>query len=72
MTKDAVALFDPQGSLLFANPVMRPALGESTGSIERLLPDGHPYRLAVSAALQRHESPPPPPRHSWSSFPRLP
>jgi signal transduction histidine kinase len=54
--EDAVALFDPNGSLLFANPVMRPALGDAHGPIDRILPGDHPYRVAVDIALSRKES----------------
>ena len=49
--EDAVALFAPDGTLLFANPAMRPALSGESGSIGALLPEGHPYRRAIEASL---------------------
>jgi signal transduction histidine kinase len=54
--EDAVALFDPSGTLLFANPAMQPALAAEHGRIDELLPDGHPYRVAVETALATRES----------------
>ena len=45
--EDAVGLFDANGSLLFANPAMRTTLGDRNGTIDQLLPPGHPYRVAV-------------------------
>ncbi len=53
--EDAVALFAPDGTLLFANPAMRPALGGATGALHTLLPAEHPYRAAVEAAYARRE-----------------
>jgi signal transduction histidine kinase len=49
--EDAVALFGTDGTLLFANPSMRGVLSGSDGTVDRLLPDGHPYRTAVEDAL---------------------
>jgi signal transduction histidine kinase len=49
--EDAVALFAPDGTLLFANPAMRPALSDESGSIGDVLPEGHPYRVAIEASL---------------------
>jgi signal transduction histidine kinase len=49
--EDAVALFAPDGTLLFANPAMQPSLGAPTGTVSTILPDGHPYREAVESAL---------------------
>jgi signal transduction histidine kinase len=54
--EDAVALFNPAGVLLFANPAMSPVLSADSGPIETLLPDGHPYRVAVETALASGES----------------
>ncbi len=54
--EDAVALFDQQGTLLFANPAMRPSLSGESGPIDRLLPPSHPYRLAVERALAERRS----------------
>ena len=54
--EDAVGLFDANGSLLFANPAMRTALGDRNATIDQLLPPGHPYRVAVNTALERRES----------------
>ncbi len=46
--EEAVALFAPDGVLLFANPAMRTTLqaGDSS-SLAQLLPETHPYRRAV-------------------------
>jgi signal transduction histidine kinase len=49
--EDAVALFAPDGTLLFANPAMRPSFSGPMGTVRTLLPGGHPYRLAVESAL---------------------
>jgi signal transduction histidine kinase len=49
--EDAVALFAPDGRLLFANPAMRAALGAGQGSISTLLAPQHPYRIAVEDTL---------------------
>jgi len=54
--EDAVALFDLNGSLLFANPAMRPALGDATGPIDQVLPEDHPYRRAVDTAVRGRKS----------------
>jgi signal transduction histidine kinase len=57
--EDAVALFDPQGSLIFANPAMHTILGDTSGPIDKLLPAGHPFRTAVATVLDEHRSPDP-------------
>jgi signal transduction histidine kinase len=49
--EDAVALFAPDGTLLFANPAMRPALSAESGSVGQVLPEDHPFRRAVEASL---------------------
>ncbi|HUF48370.1 MAG TPA: ATP-binding protein [Vicinamibacterales bacterium] len=49
--EDAVALFASDGTLLFANPAMRPFVGDDGQSIGERLPADHPYRLAVERAL---------------------
>ena len=49
--EDAVALFAPDGTLLFANPAMRPSFTGPMGTVRTLLPVGHPYRTAVESAL---------------------
>ena len=49
--EDAVALFAPDGTLLFANPAMRNVLTADSGTIAQLLPAGHPYRTAVEDTL---------------------
>jgi signal transduction histidine kinase len=49
--EDAVALFAPDGTLLFANPAMRPSFTGPMGTVRTLLPMGHPYRTAVEGAL---------------------
>jgi signal transduction histidine kinase len=51
--EDAVALISTDGTVLFANPAMRPTLGE--GNITAL-PSDHPYRLAVESVLERRDS----------------
>ena len=48
---DMVALFSPDGQLLFANPAMSAVLGGTTGTVADLLPVGHPYRTAIEDAL---------------------
>lgn len=56
--EDAVALFSPGGTLLFANPAMEATFAAPHGQLEQLLPAGHPFRTAVTRALtdpdQRH------------------
>jgi signal transduction histidine kinase len=49
--EDAVALFGPDGTLLFANPAMEAGFSGVTGTIDELLPPDHPYRRAVEATL---------------------
>ena len=51
-----MALFAPDGTLLFANPSMRTALAGESGAIGELLPDSHPYRRAVETALTSGQS----------------
>ena len=55
--EDAVALFAPDGTLLFANPAMRATL-RSTGSttLGELLPPEHPYRQLVDKTIMTRES----------------
>ncbi|HOC17602.1 MAG TPA: ATP-binding protein [Vicinamibacterales bacterium] len=56
--EDEVALINPAGELLFANPAMRRALPpESFGRpIDDVLPAGHPYRELVQATLREGQS----------------
>jgi signal transduction histidine kinase len=49
--EDAVALFSPGGTLLFANPSMEASFAVPSGRLDQLLPLGHPYRAAVEQAL---------------------
>ena len=49
--EDAVALFAPDGRLLFANPAMRAALGAEQGSVATWLAPEHPFRIAVEDTL---------------------
>jgi signal transduction histidine kinase len=49
--EDAVAFFSSDGTLLFANPTMRPVVGDDGASIREHLAADHPYRLAVERAL---------------------
>jgi signal transduction histidine kinase len=57
--EDAVALFGPDGAMLFTNQAMRVTFDGREGSITDLLPDGHPYRTAVTGVLATHASQPP-------------
>lgn len=56
--EDEVAIFNPAGELLFANPAMRRALPpESFGRpIDDVLPAGHPYRDLVQGTLTERQS----------------
>jgi signal transduction histidine kinase len=54
--EDAVALFAPDGTLLFANPTMRGVLTAESGAVDHVLPEGHPYRTAVAASLASGEA----------------
>ena len=67
--EDAVALFGPDGTLLFSNAAMETALGlpaETTqdpppdATLQSLLPADHPYRVAVERALAGRASRPAP------------
>jgi C4-dicarboxylate-specific signal transduction histidine kinase len=60
--EEAVALFAPDGALLFANPAMRATLhaGDS-GSLAELFPESHPYRHVVEETLKTRK--PQGPRH---------
>ena len=60
--EDAVALFGPGGTLLFANPSMEATFAASHGQLEQLLPAGHPFRTAVVRALTDPEQRYPPVR----------
>ena len=52
--EDAVALFAPDGTLLFANPAMEArVLWTSPAPSAICLPPRHPYRAAVEATLWR-------------------
>jgi signal transduction histidine kinase len=61
--EDAVALFAPDGALLFANPAMRSVLHSDANSLDQLLPAGHPYRGLVDATLAKRQSQEP--VHVW-------
>jgi signal transduction histidine kinase len=56
--EDQVAIFNPLGELLFANPAMRAALpSDPVGRpIDDVFPAGHPYRELVQAALRDKQS----------------
>jgi signal transduction histidine kinase len=55
--EDAVALFNPKGELLFANPAMQPVLPPSAiGRPLGDLPADHPYRGIVEDALTSRSS----------------
>ena len=49
--EDAVALFAPDGSLLFANPAMRSSFESDGNTVGTLLPKEHPYRRLVEATM---------------------
>ena len=52
--EDAVALFGPDGALLFSNAAMDASIGAAVQpgtKLEGLWPAGHPYRAAVERAL---------------------
>jgi signal transduction histidine kinase/HAMP domain-containing protein len=56
--EDAVALFNPEGELLFANPAMRATLPADplARAVDDLLPAGHPYRGVVEQTLATRQS----------------
>jgi signal transduction histidine kinase len=56
--EDAVALFNPSGELLFANPAMQHTLPVAAIGrvLEGLLPNGHPYRTLVEETLATRNS----------------
>jgi signal transduction histidine kinase len=56
--EDEVAIFNPKGEVLFANPAMRAALpADPVGRpIDDVLPAGHPYRELVETALREKQS----------------
>jgi signal transduction histidine kinase len=56
--EDAVAIFSPEGELLFANPAMRAVLpGQPFGRpIDDLLPEGHPLSGIVQETLSSRQS----------------
>lgn len=56
--EDAVALFNPEGELLFANPAMLTSLPDAPlgRPIDDTLPEGHPYRTIVESTLSSGES----------------
>ena len=56
--EDAVALFNPSGELLFANPAMEPLLPANAigRALRGLLPGDHPYRTIVEETLATRRS----------------
>lgn len=56
--EDEVAIFNPKGELLFANPAMRAVLPPDPGGrpIDDVLPLGHPYRDLVQSTLRERQS----------------
>jgi signal transduction histidine kinase len=56
--EDAVALFSPNGELLFSNPAMQPVLPPDTigRAVRGLLPIGHPYTQIVEETLATRRS----------------
>jgi signal transduction histidine kinase len=56
--EDAVAIFSPEGEILFANPAMRVTLPAEPFArpVDDLLPADHPYRRIVEDTLASHES----------------
>ena len=56
--EDEVAIFNPEGELLFANPAMRVHLpAEAFGRpVDDVLPEGHPYRTLVQTTIRERQS----------------
>jgi len=57
--EDAVAVFDTQGTLLFANEAMRESLPKDLVTrrrVDDLWPASHPFRVAVDGAQGSHQS----------------
>ncbi len=56
--EDAVAIFNPEGELLFANPAMRATLSADAFArpIDDVLPADHPYRRVVQDTLATRQS----------------
>jgi signal transduction histidine kinase len=56
--EDAVAIFSPEGELLFANPAMRAVLPAEPFArpIDALLPDAHPFRGLLRDTLATRQS----------------
>lgn len=56
--EDAVAVFGPNGELLFANPAMRVSLGasESDSIVNRTIPSQHPYFAVLARALNQRRT----------------
>jgi len=54
--EDAVALFAPDGTLLFANPAMRGSLEDPTGAVSTLWAPNHPYRAIVQETIASREA----------------
>jgi signal transduction histidine kinase len=59
--EDAVAIFNSDGKLLFANPAMRATLPPGPPnplalSVHALFPPSHPYRKAVEESMSSHQS----------------
>jgi signal transduction histidine kinase len=50
--EDAVALFGPDGTLLFANPAMRASFDGAGTTLSAVLSDAHPYRALVDATMK--------------------
>ena len=69
--EDAVAIFDSDGTLLFANAAMSAAIGTSRTHIADLLALEHPYRVAVEHVLKGNDSYGPTAMHVPGSGERL-
>src|SRR5581483_5379114 len=56
--EDAVAIVNPRGELLFANPAMRMLLPNATAgvAVESLLPEDHPLRRIAELTLVSRQS----------------
>ncbi len=54
--EDAVALFAPDGALLFANPAMRATFAGNGSTLDTLLPPGHPYRTSLDRTVAKRAS----------------
>jgi signal transduction histidine kinase len=69
--EDAVAIFDREGTLLFANAAMAAAIGPAKAHVADLLAPEHPYRVAVEHVIAGHDAYGPAAMHVPGSGERL-